>query len=572
VASQATPRRIPFPAEVEAKTQEEYVKRFALIALGMSLAACTQGRDQAAGPDVALSGDSIREHMRVLSSDEYMGRGSGQKGGDMASQYVADLFKDAGLEPVNGSYFQQVPMVGYATDPTSVKLSFRGKGGTVTAKYLDDYVLNAGDPRATSAGGAAEVVFVGYGIDAPEANWNDFAGVDVKGKYILILVNDPPAPADEPDLFGGPAMTYYGRWTYKWEEAARQGALGALIVHETEPAGYPWSVVRGGRSGEQFSLPPDPSGPVPAGMLGWVTRDEAVKLLALGGLEYDALKAAAGRRGFVAVPTGVTATASLKATVRQVETRNVVGLLRGSQRPDEIVTLTSHYDHFGIGEPVNGDSIYNGAYDNASGTSMLIEIARGFASLPTKPARSLLFISTAAEEQGLLGSQWYAQSPLFPLAKTAGEINMDGANLWGETDDVTIFGEDRNGLGAFARARAAQMGLRIVPDQEPEKGYFFRSDHFPFAKMGVPALYIEHGQSYRGKPEGWGKQIQEDYTAHRYHAPSDEFSDDFVFDGAVQQGTLIFRIAWDIAQTPTWPNWNEGQEFKAARDAMMGGM
>ncbi len=547
------------------------MKRFVWVVAGFLAAGCAREASTPATPDVSLSGDRIREDMRVLSSDEYLGRGSGQRGGELASQYVADRFKDAGLQPVNGSYFQSVPMVGYTTDPASVKLTFRGPKGALSPTYLDGFVLNAGDPEATTAGGTGEVVFVGYGIDAPENQWNDFAGVDVKGKFILILVNDPPAPADQPDLFGGPAMTYYGRWTYKWEEAARQGALGALIVHETETAGYPWSVVRGGRSGEQFSLPPDPNGPAPAGMLGWVTRDVAADILTLAGMDYDALKAQAAHHGFEAVPTGVTATAALKARVRQVETRNVVGLLPGSERPDEIITLTSHYDHFGVGEPVGGDSIYNGAYDNASGTALLIELAHGFSSLPQRPARSLLFISTAAEEQGLLGSQWYAQSPLYPLAETVAEINMDGANLWGETDDVTVFGEDRSELGTYVRARASELGLQIVPDQEPEKGYFFRSDHFPFAKAGVPSLYIEHGQSYRGKPAGWGKQISEDYTAHRYHAPSDEFSGDFVFDGAVQQGLLIFRTAWDIAMADGWPNWNEGQEFKAARDAMMPG-
>jgi len=306
-------------------------------------------------------------------------------------------------------------------------------------------------------------------------------------------------------------------------------------------------------------------------MLGWVTRDAAARILGLAGLDYEALKAQAAQRGFRAVPTGITASASLTATVRQVETRNVVGLLPGGERPDEIITLTSHYDHFGVGEPINGDSIYNGAYDNASGTALLIELARGFVSLPERPHRSLLFISTAAEEQGLLGSERYAQSPLFPLRSTVAEINMDAANLWGETDDVTVFGEERSALGRYVRARAAQMHLQIVPDQAPEKGFFFRSDHFPFAKAGVPSLYVNHGQSFRGRPEGWGKQIADDYTANRYHAPSDEFSDDFVFDGAVQQGTLIFRIAWDVAQGDDWPDWNDGQEFKAARDAMMSG-
>jgi Zn-dependent M28 family amino/carboxypeptidase len=393
----------------------------------------------------------------------------------------------------------------------------------------------------------------------------------VHNKFIMILVNDPPAPADEPDLFGGPAMTYYGRWTYKWEEAARQGALGAFIVHEDGPAGYPWSVVRGGRSGEQFSLPPDPNGPKPAGMVGWLTRDAAAKVLALGGLDYDSLKEQAGHRGFKAVPTGVKANGHLAASVRQVNTRNVVGLLPGAQRPDEVVTVSSHYDHFGVGEAINGDSIYNGAADNASGVALMAEVARAFTSGPKKPARSILFIATAGEEQGLLGSEWYSQNPLFPLNKTVGEINVDGAALYGETDDITIFGEERSGLGAFARKRAAELGMQIVPDQEPEKGYFFRSDHFPFAKAGVPALYLVHGQQVRGKPEGYGKQLAEDFTAHKYHTPADEFSDDFTFDGAVQEGLLLYRIAWDIASGRDFPNWNDGQEFKAARDAMMAG-
>ncbi len=541
-----------------------------LIALALLATGCGQEAAQApVTPDMPLAGDSIRVHTRTLSSDEFMGRGPGHAGGDLAAQYIADRFQQYGLEAVNGSYLQTVPMIGYTTDPGTVKLSFSGPKGTLAAPYLDGFVLNAGDPRAAEAGGSAEVVFVGYGITAPEVGWNDFAGVDVKGKYILILVNDPPAPAEEPGLFGGPAMTYYGRWTYKWEEAARQGALGALIVHETEPAGYPWSVVRGGRSGEQFSLPPDPNGPPPAGMVGWVTQEVAAGLLALAGLSYDDLKAAAGRRGFTAVSTGVTATASLKATVREVQTANVVGLVRGSRLPDDVITVTSHYDHFGIGEPIDGDSIYNGASDNASGVGLLMEMARVYAALPDRPGRSVLFIATAAEEQGLLGSQWYVQSPLFPLDRTVAEVNLDGANLHGETDDVTIPGEERNGLGVFARARAAEMGLTIVPDSEPEKGYFFRSDHFPFAKAGVPALYPGHGRQYRGKPEGWGKQIADEFTAKHYHAPSDEFSEEWVYEGAVQQGLLTLRIIWDIAQDTTWPNWNEGQEFKAARDAMM---
>ena len=547
------------------------MKRSMLFLAALFVAACGTYEDSSSTWDVPLSGDGIREHTQTLSSDQFLGRGPGQPGGDIAADYIANHFRDYGLEPVEGSYFQSVPMIGYTADPASVALSFDAEGGQVSIPYLDGFVLNAGDPQAGSVSGSAELVFVGYGIDAPEVGWNDFEGVDVAGKFLLILVNDPPAPSDEPDLFGGPAMTYYGRWTYKWEEAARQGALGALIIHDTEPAGYPWSVVRGGRSGEQFALPPDPSGPAPAGMLGWVTRDVADQVLTLAGYRLEQLEAAAQSRDFVALPTGITATGQLQNIVRSVETKNVVGLLPGSERPNEVITITSHYDHFGIGENIDGDSIYNGAYDNASGTALLLELARVFAFDADRPARSLLFISTAAEEQGLLGSQWYVQSPLFPLSQTVAEINVDGANLWGETEDVTVQGEERSGLGVFVRARAEEMGLQIMPDAEPEKGYFFRSDHFPFAKAGVPSLYIEHGRTYRGRPADWGHQIQAEFVGRHYHAPSDEFSESFVFDGAVQQGVLVYRTAKDIAMDDTWPGWHDGQEFKAARDAMMEG-
>lgn len=546
------------------------MKKWMAVFAAVLSAGCGEDAPPApAGPDFSLSGEAIRDHMRTLSSDQFLGRGPGHVGGELAAEYIAAAFEAAGLQPVNGSFFQAVPMIGYAAVPASVALSFRGPGGSKDVPYLDHLVLNVGDPAATSAAGTAEVVFVGYGVHAPEAAWDDFGDVDVRGKVLMILVNDPPATPEEPELFGAQAMTYYGRWTYKFEEAARRGALAALIVHETEPAGYPWSVVRSSWSGEQFSLPPVAGAPQPAGMVGWVSREVAEAALELGGHSYDDLKAAAGRRGFVAVPTGITATASLQSVSRQVETANVVGLLQGASRPDEVITVTSHYDHFGVGEAVDGDSIYNGAYDNASGTALLLEMARAFAALPERPARSLLFVATAAEERGLLGAQWYVDAPLFPLENTVAEMNVDGANLWGETDDMTILGEDRSELGAFARARAAEMGITLVPDGEPEKGFFFRSDHFPFAKAGIPALYVNHGKQYRGRPEGWGQQISDDFTANRYHAPSDEFSEDFVFDGAVQQGLLTSRILWDIAQSEGWPQWHEGQEFKAARDALL---
>ncbi|MDH5758319.1 MAG: M28 family peptidase [Gemmatimonadota bacterium] len=543
------------------------IRYFALPAL-LSLSAC--GGDSGWQDPGFLHADDIRDRMQTLSSDAFLGRGPGQPGGDLAVAYITEQFQAMGLEPVNGSYVQTVPMVETTTDPESVSLRFSAGGAVVEPTYLDEFVLNSGDPEAAESGGSAELVFVGYGIDAPENEWNDFAGTDVAGKVLLILVNDPPAPADEPDLFGGPAMTYYGRWTYKYEEAARQGALGAIIVHETEPAGYPWSVVRGGWSGPQFDLPPDPSAAT-VGVLGWVSHEIASQALALAGLDFAELKAAAAQRGFSAVPTGITVDAALTSGIRRVETQNVVGLLPGASRPDEYITMTSHYDHFGMGEVIDGDSIYNGAYDNASGTALLMEIAQSFTELPERPVRSILFIAIAAEEQGLLGAHWYAQSPLFPLNRTVAEINIDGANLWGETDDVIAQGSERSGLGAFVQRRADQMGLTIMPDAEPEKGFFFRSDHFPFALAGVPSLYIEHGRDFRGRPKGWGDETMEVYTAVRYHAPSDEFSDEFVFDGAVQQGTLVLLTALDVANDDSWPDWHEGQEFKAARDRMMTG-
>jgi Zn-dependent M28 family amino/carboxypeptidase len=544
--------------------------RFLLAALATTaLAGCGPSAPEAEGADPPpLSGERILRDTRTLASDEFLGRGPGQPGGTMAARFIADQFEAAGLEPVDGSWFQTVPMIGTTSDPASVQLAFTGESGSVEPGYLDDFVLNAGDPAGDPVEVRAEVVFVGYGIDAPENDWDDFGDVDVRGKVLLILVNDPPAPAGEPELFGGPAMTYYGRWTYKYEQAARVGAAGALIVHETEPAGYPWSVVRGGWSGEQFALPPDPGGPAPVPFLGWVSRETAEAALAAGGHDLDRLQAEAAFRGFQAIPTGVEVRAGVRSTAREVETENVVGILRGSARPDEVITATAHYDHFGIGEAIDGDSIYNGAYDNASGTALLIEMARSLGSMPEAPARSVLFIATAAEEQGLLGAAWYTQSPLVPLASTVAEVNVDGANLWGETDDIIVHGAERSGLGRFARARADEVGLTLAPDAEPEKGFFFRSDHFPFALAGVPSLWFEHGRSYRGRPQGWGDSIQTEYTALHYHAPSDEFSGAWVADGAIQQGRLALLTILDLAMSEDWPEWTEGSEFKAARDAM----
>ena len=545
------------------------MRRIAAALLGLATAAC-QGEVEE-GYEPLVSAEAIAEHVRVLASDSLLGRGPGHPGGDMAVDYIAGRFAEFGLEAPEGSYVQDVSMVGNTPVPESATLSFTGPRGTLTPAYLDGFVLNPGYPDVIDVEGEGELVFVGYGIDAPETGWDDFAGVDVAGKFILILVNDPPAAAAEPDLFGGVAMTYYGRWTYKYEEAARQGARGALVVHETGPAGYPWSVVRGGFSGEQFSLPPDPDAPDPADMIGWVTEEVARAALAAGGHDFDEMKARAGERGFTAIATGVSVSASLEARVRRLDTQNVVGLVPGSTRPDEYILVTSHYDHFGVGEPIDGDSIYNGAYDNASGTALIMEMARVLADTEPGPARSVLFIATGAEEQGLLGAEWYVQSPLYPLAWTVAAINFDEANVWGETTDVSVLGEERSELGAYVRRRAEDVGYTITPEAEPEVGTYFRSDHFPFARAGVPALYIKHGLRYVGRPEGWGDSIQADYTAKHYHAPTDEIGADWTYDGAARDGTLALLTILDLAASEAWPNWHEGQEFRAARDQMMQG-
>jgi len=542
-------------------------RSYAALFLPLALTAC--GRDVGVEYRPLVSAGEIGLHVGALAADSFLGRGPGHPGGELAADYIAARFAEYGLEAPDSTYFQAVPMVGNTPDPETASLSFAGPSIGVTAAYLDDFVLNPGYPDAINVVGEGELVFVGYGVDAPENSWDDFAGVDVAGKFILILVNDPPATASEPDLFGGVAMTYYGRWTYKYEEAARQGALGALVVHETGPAGYPWSVVRGGFSGEQFSLPLDPDEPDPAALIGWVSVDLARAALAAGGHDFDDLKARAGSRDFAAVATGVTVRASVDSRVRRVETENVVGLLRGAARPDEYILVTAHYDHFGIGEPVDGDSIYNGAYDNASGTAQMLAIARALAERDSALDRSVLFVATGAEEQGLLGAEWYAQAPLRPLERTVATINIDGANVWGETADVQILGEERSELGAYVRARAAEVGLTLEPEADPEVGTYFRSDHFPFAKAGVPALYFKHGRDYIGRPPGWGDSIEVAYTANHYHAPSDEVGADWIYDGAARDGTLIVLTIQDLAATDAWPNWHEGQEFRAARDAMM---
>lgn len=496
--------------------------------------------------------EQIRSHVWFLSHDLLAGRAPGTPGGDAAALYVASQFMRAGVRPVRDSYFQPVPIVGLTPSAERSGIEFRHQGGRVVAEYPDQAVVWPGavDTAATLAG---ELVFVGYGVRAPEYDWDDYAGADVRGRVVLILVNDPPAPPEEPRLFEGRAMTYYGRWTYKLEEARRQGAAGALLVHTTDAAGYPWSVVRNSWTGEQFRLVEE-SGRDMA-VEGWLTGELTARLLAGAGLDLDELVVQAARRDFQPVPTGIQVSAAAPAELRRIRTSNVAGIVLGSDPAlrDEVVVYTSHYDHLGTASGVEGDSIFNGAYDNASGVGVLLEVAEAFAGMEPRPARSVLFLATAAEEAGLLGAEHYVRHPLVPLARTVGLINVDGANLWGETDDVIGLGIDRSTLGRVLERAAGEMGLEVRGDRAPEKGFYFRSDHFPFAREGVPAIYVEHGTAFRGRPPGWGSEVLTEYDQERYHRPGDEYDPAFDFAGAVQHAQLILRMGYAVAQQEERP-------------------
>lgn len=506
----------------------------------------------------------VDAHLRFLAHDLLEGRAPGTRGIEIAAEYIASQFRRAGLRPAVGdtSYFQPVPFVGLTPQ---ARISLAAAGRRFDLRYGDEFVAFAGlqQPEASAEG---EVLFVGFGVNAPEFDWNDYKDVDVSGKVLWMLVNDPGKT--EAGRFRGDTLTYYGRWTYKYEEAARRGAAAAVLIHTAELAGYPWGVVRSSWSGEQFELPQVPGEPrVP--VKAWVPWEVAARVLAAAGYDLGALYAAAQRRDFRPVSTGVRMSATVRSQIRRVESANVAGLLPGRTRPDEVVVYTSHYDHLGIGDPVNGDSIYNGARDNASGTALLIALADAFARLPQPPDRSILFLAVTAEEQGLLGSRYYAENPLFPLTKTAANVNMDAVNLWGATREIVVLGADRSELGPIAERAAAAEGLVLKGDPFPGQGYFFRSDQFSFVRRGVPAAYVEQGWDFVGRPEGWGRERHREYNENRYHQPSDEYRPDFDYAGAVQQGRVAFRLGSEVAQMQAFPKWLPGAEFKAIRDSMM---
>lgn len=526
-------------------------------------------------PDVAanaVNGESILKHIRVLASDEYEGRAPGSKGEQLTLKYLEGQFRAAGLEPgnPNGSYLQQVLLVGITADP-SMQLTIAGRGRKLTPKFGTDFVAWTKRVTDTVSIENAELVFAGYGVQAPEFQWDDFKGMDVKGKVIVVLVNDPPV-ADE-NVFGGTAMTYYGRWTYKYEKAAELGAAGCIIIHETGPAGYPWAVVFGGWTGERFDLSTPGKNMHRATVESWVTWEMADRIFKGAGQNLAELKKAAATREFRPVPLGLNATLSIKNTLREVASNNVIAKLTGSDEglKDEYVAFIAHWDHFGIGPAVDGDTIYNGALDNASGTAMLLDIAAAFKKLPTPPRRSLLFIAVTAEEQGLLGSQYYAENPLYPLAKTAAVVNMDALNALGRTKDIVSIGMGSSSIDGVVREAAAAQGRSVKPDAEPEKGFFYRSDHFNFAKQGVPAFNPDGGTEFIGKSPEWGMKMREQYTTEDYHKPSDEVKDYWDMGGAVEDARLCLLVGYRIANADEMPTWNPGSEFKAKREADLRG-
>lgn len=525
-----------------------------------------------AAPPVAIEANRLRAHVAFLADDLLEGRRPGTRGGQLAEKYVAAQMAVLGLRPAgeNGTYFQKVPLVGVTTKPTTT-LSFRAKGEPIAAKLNEDVVFWT-DAQKEVVDAASELVFAGYGVVAPEYRWDDFKGVDVKGKILLLLVNDPPATADEPDLFKGKALTYYGRWTYKFESAARRGAIGALLVHTDESAGYGWEVVRNSWSGEKSQNRLDAAGPAPLLAAGWLSREIVSKILERSGTSFEKLKAAAARRDFTPVPLGVTASAHLESALRPFEANNVAGSIPGTDaaRKDETVIFTAHLDHFGIGEPdETGDRIYNGALDDASGVASMLEVARA-AALEGGWPRGALFLAVTAEEQGLKGSAWYASHPMVPPGKTAADVNLDGGHSFGEVDDLVVMGSERSPeLEAVADAVARSMSFRITPDEHPELGYFYRSDHFSLARVGIPCLNLVMGESLRGKPAGTGGRLENEYRQKRYHRPADQLDGAWDFAGLVQYATVAKELGGRVAGLPTLPNWKPGDEFKAARDASL---
>jgi len=512
-----------------------------------------------------------------LSSDQFQGRAPGGEGERLTVEYLTTQFKAAGLEPGNpdGTYVQNVPLVGLRPMVTAPFTLTQG-GKSRTLRVLGDVVPFSTRVAEEVSLADSEMVFVGYGIQAPEFQWDDFKGVDVKGKTILMLVNDPPIAGSgpgnlDPTVFGGKAMTYYGRWTYKFSKAAEMGAAGVLVIHETEPAGYPFSVAQG-MGGERFNLVTPDKNMSRAAVEGWISLEATTDLFKSAGLDFDALKAQAATRDFTPVSLKTTASVTLTQEMRTLDSQNVIAKITGSDPvlKDEYVIYSAHWDHLGVSTmPRDGDAINNGAMDNASGTAGMLEIARAFKAIDPTPKRTVVFLAVTAEEQGLLGSEFYAKFPLYPLDRTLANINVDGMNMWGRTSDITVVGFGASDLDDYLTTAAKEQNRTLIPDPESEKGFYYRSDHFNFAKVGVPALYTDDGTTFIDKPAGYGQQKRDEFNRRDYHAPSDEVKPDWDLAGLAQDAKLLLAVGYRVAMAATYPEWKPGNEFKAVRDKML---
>jgi Zn-dependent M28 family amino/carboxypeptidase len=524
-----------------------------------------------------FNADEMRQRVIRLSSDEFEGRGPGTEGGRKAAQYIADQMKATGIAPANrGSYFQNVPLVGLKADPAT-ELRISGRSGTETFRFGDDYVVTTG-AQSDHVSVDADMVFVGYGIDAPQYKWNDYKGGPsrFRGKILVMLVNDPPATVAEPQLFGGKALTYYGRWTYKYEEAARRGAAGVLLIHTTESAGYGWNVVRTSNGSWRYEIARTPADKTAfVKIKGWMTDETAKKVFNSAKLDLDGLRKSAQTRDFRPVDMAVTASIDLNSDLKRLRSPNVVGFVKGSdpKLSSEYVVFSAHWDHLGIGEPdKNGDRIFNGAYDNASGVAAILGIGEVLAKMPLKerPKRSVVILSPTAEEQGLLGAEFYATHPLFPLSRTAADINIDGVNFFGKVSDFSPLGANKSTLSTLISQVAAARSMTVKPDERPEQGFYFRSDHFPFAKVGVPSINLQHGDTFITPLSGPAQEFFKDYNAKYYHQVSDEYHDWWDISAMIQESELALQIGLKVGNSAEMPHFLPGDEFSAA-DKRRGG-
>jgi Zn-dependent M28 family amino/carboxypeptidase len=538
---------------------------YPVVVLALVITGC--GVDPVKEAEKVITEEFLFGHTRYLSHDLLEGRGPGTRGDDLARHYIAAQFEAMGIEPggPDGTYFQSVPLIGMTVDRNTHLMVTRGNQRRIF-RYHEDFMPFSGvlDPTVPISG---DLVFVGYGIQAPEFDWDDYKGRDMSGK-ILVMLNDDPGTEETPDFFGGKARTYYGRWTYKYEIAAELGAAGAIIIHTTPSAGYPFSVVQSSWGGENFELRVDDDVPrLP--LKAWTSETASRDILGMAGPTLEDLKERALRHDFEPVSLNMRASSTIRQTLRNIDTYNVLGLLRGGDPnySDEVVVYTAHYDHFGIGEPVDGDSIYNGALDNASGVAMMLSIANAFTDLSIPPHRSILFAAVGAEEFGLLGSEFYVRNPTFPHPTIVANINTDNTNIYGQTRDIVFLGADRSTIGEVIESIADKRRMVIGTDRAPEQGYFYRSDHFSFAKGGIPAVSLRTGDDFIGRPEGWGEERKQEYTARHSHQPSDVIRDDWDLRGAVDQARFCFELGWQLALQREIPRWHEGDEFEAIRRA-----